>query len=515
MRFATRRPSKPVFIFDLCRRFLCLLEYAKQHGLMREASVGRERFSINHLFFADDCILFGDASQEGVCTIRDIIRKYEKSAGQKVNYDKSLIYFGANVKEEVNGDIIRTLGVRVATNPEKYLGLPMMVGRRKAWAFASYKNIARDLIEDGMLWSIGKGDRVNIWNDPWLPRRENNRLSGYDIRNRWITVNHLMQPDSATWNEELIRNLFDEAIANRICSIPISGSSLEDTLVWKFEGSGTYSVRSGYPRKLIVDPTCPLCKDNVESTDHLLWNCGTLRQVWNCLQLHIQFVDESVQWKAPDAGIVKINFDATFLSKDSIAITRLEVEGDALSVIKSIKKKGMDTSVIRSITHHIYLMGLSFDQIDFLFTPRTANGAAQALTLEGRRTGYFGAWPHELPSSVISIARKEELQTNSADIWRWAQGFCRFTFAAEQIFENSRGVSVATPTAEQSSGLLCGGTLEGTPQEYLPFLPWRLSQPLLHCLQSFGLHPEVVFGHDERENKENKRKELRKGETLP
>ncbi|KAA3453717.1 reverse transcriptase [Gossypium australe] len=547
----------------------------------------------------DDCILFGDATQEGVCTVRDIIRKYEKSAGQKVNYDKSLIYFGANVKEEVKGDIIRTLGVRVATNPEKYLSLPMMMGRRKAWAFTSYKdrfrkridgwsfrflsmggkevfiksvlqaqtlytmqcflfpkalcsqleNImnkfwwsnnkmktgihwsgwntlclskfdgglgfkklflfnkallakqvrrvltqpqcllarvlkaryfpfsdilatkigsypsftwrsicsARDLIEDDMLWSIGKGDRVNIWNDPWLPERENNRLSGHDIRNRWITANHLMQPDFATWNDKLIRNLFDEVTANRIRSIPIFGSSLEDTIVWKYEGSGTYSVRSGY--RVLSKPLLQTTDynpyhdelkvfykslwelkipDEVESTDHLIWNCGTLRQ-------------------APKAGIVKINFDASFLSKENIAITaaiarnfkgsivgaetylfqhiadpfvaearacerallfartmgfqRLEVEGDTLSVIKSIKKKGKDTSVIRSITHHTYLMGLSFDQIDYLFTPRSANGAAHALTLEGRRTGYFGFWSHELPSSVISIARKEELQT--------------------------------------------------------------------------------------------------------
>ncbi|KAA3482314.1 reverse transcriptase [Gossypium australe] len=584
-------PLSP-YLFLICAEgFSTLLEDAKQQGLMRGASVGREMFSINHLFFADNCILFGDATQEGVCTVRDIIREYEKSAGQKVNYDKSLIYFGANVKEEVKGDIINTLGVRVASNPEKYLGLPMMVGRRKAWAFASFKdrfwkhvdgwsfrylsmggkevfiksvlqatplyamqwfifpktlcsqleNImnkfwwsnnklktgihwsgwnklylskfdgglgfknlflfnkallakqvwrvltqpqcllarvlkaryfpftdilaakigsypsftwrsicsARDLIEDGMLWSIGKGDR-------------------HDIRNRWITVNHLMQSDSATWNDELIRNLFYEDTANRIRSIPISGSSLEDTIMWKFEGSGSYSVRSGY-------------------------------QVWTCLQLHIQFFDESVctkrsfarvfaaaenqqqcfiaislwslwfrlkphlhdQWKAPKAGIVKINFDASFLSKDKIAIIaavarnfkgsilgaetylfeniadpfvaearvcerallfaktlgfqRLEVEGDALSVIKSIKKKGTDTSVIRSITHHIYLMGSSFDQIAYLFTPRTANGAAHALTLEGRRTGYFGAWIHELPLSVISIARKEELQMNLDD----------------------------------------------------------------------------------------------------
>ncbi|KAA3468713.1 reverse transcriptase [Gossypium australe] len=423
-------PLSP-YLFLLCAEgFSTLLEDAKQKGRMRGAS--------------------------GVCTVRYIIREYEMSAGQKVNYDKSLIYFGANVKEEVNEDIIRVLGVRVASSPEKYLGLPMMVGRRKAWAFANFKDkfrkrvdgwslrsmvaldfkflflfnkallakqvwriltqpqcllarvlkaryfpftdilaakigsypsftrrsncSARELIEDGMLWRIGKGDRVNIWNDPWLPGRENDILSGQEIRIRWITVN------------QLIRNLFDEDTASRILSIPISGSSLEDTLVWKFEGSGTYSVRSGYQRKLAVDTTCPLCKEDVESLDHLLWTCGILRRVWAYFQIHIQFLDESDQWKAPKAGVVKINFDASFLSKDRIAITaiiarnstgsilgaetylfenianpfvaeardcerallfakamgfqRLAVEGDALSVIKSIKKMGKENRLL-------------------------------------------------------------------------------------------------------------------------------------------------------------------------
>lgn len=95
-------------------------------------TVGRERLAVNHLFFADDCILFGDASCEGARVVRDIIREYEMASGQRVNFDKSFIYFGANVSSNVE-DIINLLGVRMATNPEKYLGLPMMVGRRKTW----------------------------------------------------------------------------------------------------------------------------------------------------------------------------------------------------------------------------------------------------------------------------------------------------------------------------------------------------------------------------------------------
>lgn len=63
--------------------------------------------------------------------------------GQKVNFDKSLLYFGSNVHFDVKDQIERILQVRVASNPEKYLGLPMMVARKKNWDFANYIDIFR------------------------------------------------------------------------------------------------------------------------------------------------------------------------------------------------------------------------------------------------------------------------------------------------------------------------------------------------------------------------------------
>ncbi|KAA3475299.1 reverse transcriptase [Gossypium australe] len=109
------------------------------------APIGRERLSINHLFFVDDCIHFGDA------VVRDVVREYEIVSGQKVNFDKSLIYFGANVDTNVKKSITNLLGVRVASNLEKYLGMPMMVRQRKTWAFANFIDRFRKQIEG---WSL-------------------------------------------------------------------------------------------------------------------------------------------------------------------------------------------------------------------------------------------------------------------------------------------------------------------------------------------------------------------------
>lgn len=127
--------------------FFTLFRYAKSKGEMIDAPIGRQRLVINNLFFVDDCILFGDATRLGACTIKSIISEYESVFGQKVNFDKSLIYFGIAVTESDRKLIIDLLKVRTASNLEKYLVLPIMVGRNKNRAFANYVDKFRKKME--------------------------------------------------------------------------------------------------------------------------------------------------------------------------------------------------------------------------------------------------------------------------------------------------------------------------------------------------------------------------------
>ncbi|KAH1066243.1 hypothetical protein J1N35_031230 [Gossypium stocksii] len=141
-------PLSP-YLFLICAEGLStLLNEAKHKRLMKGAPIGRERFAINHLFFANDCILFGDASKDGAHIVRSILEEYEMVSGQQVNFNKYLIYFGACVDHIMRDQITNILGVRVAVNSEKYLGLSMMVGRKKRWAFANFVDRFRKRIEN-------------------------------------------------------------------------------------------------------------------------------------------------------------------------------------------------------------------------------------------------------------------------------------------------------------------------------------------------------------------------------
>lgn len=92
--------------------------------------------------------MFGETSLEGANTLKRVINEYEVLSGKKVNFEKSLIYFSGNVEEELKEQVSNILGVRISNNPEKYLGLPTIVGRRKKQAFIEIKEHFNKLIDN-------------------------------------------------------------------------------------------------------------------------------------------------------------------------------------------------------------------------------------------------------------------------------------------------------------------------------------------------------------------------------
>ncbi|KAA3482702.1 reverse transcriptase [Gossypium australe] len=103
--------------------------------LITGAKASRKGPEISHLLFADDCLMFGEATEKGARVLKDILKVYESCSGQCVNFGKSLISYSTNMNEESKGAVLRLLGVRSSSSSEKYLGLPDMVGRQKNEAF--------------------------------------------------------------------------------------------------------------------------------------------------------------------------------------------------------------------------------------------------------------------------------------------------------------------------------------------------------------------------------------------
>ena len=65
---------------------------------------------ITHLFFADDSLLFCKANSQECQQLIEILSLYEAASGQKINADKSSVFFSANTMEEKKNEILEILG---------------------------------------------------------------------------------------------------------------------------------------------------------------------------------------------------------------------------------------------------------------------------------------------------------------------------------------------------------------------------------------------------------------------
>ena len=76
--------------------------------------------------------------------------------GQKLNREKTYIFFSKNMKREAKEFILSAAGVSSSAHYEKYLGLLALIGREKVSSFSALK---------GRIW-----ERMNAWKEKFLSR---------------------------------------------------------------------------------------------------------------------------------------------------------------------------------------------------------------------------------------------------------------------------------------------------------------------------------------------------------
>uniref|UniRef100_A0A2N9FN80 Protein kinase domain-containing protein n=1 Tax=Fagus sylvatica TaxID=28930 RepID=A0A2N9FN80_FAGSY len=195
---------------------------------------------------------------------------------------------------------------------------------------------ARDLIKKGSIWRVGSGSNIQIWGDRWLPAPHHHSITSPRCTNQSISqVAHLIDPQSRTWKEELIREIFLPHDAAAILGVPLSLRHQNDSLVWGGTKNGVYAVRSGYHflmtektqanagpsdttqlsqlwntiwslqippkvrhflwracheslptrnnlhhRHILDDPRCANCSNQRETALHALWQCKAIKKAW-------------------------------------------------------------------------------------------------------------------------------------------------------------------------------------------------------------------------------------------
>lgn len=214
-------------------------------------------------------------------------------------------------------------------------------GSGSSWGWKSLLS-GREAIMDSMRWSIGNGQNVNIRTDKWLKR---GLIGGPANRNDPQKVSELMDFETEQWNASLLHNLFDEQTTQEILAIPINRQISKDELIWTGSKDGAFTVKSGYntlreretasfakenpssshqtprkqwnalwkmqtspkvrifiwnvcqnavpskenlwKRKILPDPICDLCRESMETVEHLHLLCPWTAWVWSHPEINL------------------------------------------------------------------------------------------------------------------------------------------------------------------------------------------------------------------------------------
>nr|KYP63778.1 Putative ribonuclease H protein At1g65750 family [Cajanus cajan] len=130
-------------------RLFHFIEIAVTHKLWKPIKLSKGGPPLSYLAFADDLILFSEASMDQVEIIQQCLDIFCESSGQKVSLEKTRIFFSKNVGWVVKNEISNAFGFQRTDNLSKYLRV----------------NIHHDKVNRHLLRSVKEkvNQRLNSW----------------------------------------------------------------------------------------------------------------------------------------------------------------------------------------------------------------------------------------------------------------------------------------------------------------------------------------------------------------
>jgi len=122
-------PLSPYLFVACMERLTQLIEQKVIEGTWKPIPITREGIRVSHLMFADDVVLFGEASATQAKMMKQCLQKFCAASGQRISYQKSRIFFSPNTNEAVIAEVCNTLDIQQTMDFGRYLGVPTLHGR--------------------------------------------------------------------------------------------------------------------------------------------------------------------------------------------------------------------------------------------------------------------------------------------------------------------------------------------------------------------------------------------------
>ncbi|KAL4653666.1 hypothetical protein ACB092_01G321700 [Castanea dentata] len=311
---------------------------------------------------------------------------------------------------------------------------------------------AADSRMGGAIWRVGSGEKINIWQQSWLPRKHPTILLICPLESfENHTVDSFIDPSTRTWNEQLL-----------IKKIPLSRNMAEDTLYWPYSTSRNYTCKSEYRFLKEEDElqlnaqTPPICHKHADQDkwrfrgeidftsvkellswmieegkplELLAYRAWTVWNQRNEVRLNLQasplhqvaaqsaemlaHYRANTEGSTPQAGFVKVNFNgAVFggLNKSGVGVVIRDNNGDVLAscseklfqVIKAEEAEALAARKALMLAHELGFQNVILEAGLLVEDVKVySNNFLRVLYSHVRRNGNSVA--HSLVRHVISI----------------------------------------------------------------------------------------------------------------
>ena len=127
-------PISPYLFLLAAEGLSCLLKSSSQSSLLG-IKVAPSAPAVSHLLFADDSLLLFKSSVEGANMVSNMLDVYCAASGQRVNHDKSSIYFSKGGPDSLKQEVNNCLNVQNESLSKKILGPADRGGAFEEWDF--------------------------------------------------------------------------------------------------------------------------------------------------------------------------------------------------------------------------------------------------------------------------------------------------------------------------------------------------------------------------------------------
>lgn len=122
-------PLSPYLFILAMEKLACYIQSSVNKRLWIPTSISRNGFDVSHLFFADDLMLFAEATTGQLREVLKCLEDFSSLSGLSINYDKSKIFFSKNLPAAKVQEWGQLCGIPTTRNLGTYLGVPLRHGR--------------------------------------------------------------------------------------------------------------------------------------------------------------------------------------------------------------------------------------------------------------------------------------------------------------------------------------------------------------------------------------------------